>query len=160
MAHFAKIGIDNKVLSVSVLDNINNMTRGGLEQEAIGVEFLKNVHGHESWVQCSYWASEGYRWAENEELGRHKTDQVGFRANFPQKGWFWDSTNEIFYPPRPVDEDGDSCTSHTVNTTTGMWDAPIAKPDDLTDDNFVYWRWDESAYQSDNTQGWVAVTND
>lgn len=159
MAHFAKIGIDNVVLSVHTVDNILCMTRGGIEREDIGVAHLKKVHGHENWVKCSYWAEGGYRWEEDEVEGLRKTSTPAFRANFPQKGWFWDSTNEIFYPPRPEDEDGDVCNSFTLNTTTGVWESPIPKPDDLEDANFVYWKWDESAYQADNTQGWVAVTN-
>ena len=50
--------------------------------------------------------------------------------------------------------------SHTLNTTTGQWDAPLTQPD-LTDDEIAaasYYRWDESAYQADNTTGWVLVT--
>jgi hypothetical protein len=43
--------------------------------------------------------------------------------------------------------------SWTLNETTCLWDAPIVKPNG----DYV---WNEELYQSDNTQGWVEVTND
>jgi hypothetical protein len=159
MAHFAKIGIDNKVLSVSVVDNINCVTIGGIEKESIGVEFLKNTHGHETWVQCSYWAKEGIRYEEDPVAGIRTTSTAAFRGNFPSAGWYWDSTNEIFYPPRPLDKDGESCESWTLNTTTGVWSAPLTEPE-LTDsqlNNGEVNLWDESAYQADNTTGWTTI---
>ncbi|BCU96563.1 MAG: hypothetical protein CM15mV12_3360 [uncultured marine virus] len=40
-----------------------------------------------------------------------------------------------------------------LNTTTGRYEPPIAQP---YSSNQRY-EWDESAYQADNTQGWVVV---
>ena len=54
MAHFAKLGIDNKVIAVFVMDNITTMTNGGIEKEDIGIAHLIKHHGHESWKRCSY----------------------------------------------------------------------------------------------------------
>ena len=56
-----------------------------------------------------------------------------------------------------------------LNTTTGYWEAPIAKPtvssegvsidgDDVGTE--LDCRWDEDAYQADNTTGWVVLTMD
>ena len=66
----------------------------------------------------------------------------------------YDSTLNAFIAPRPVDADGDSCASWTLNNSTGMYVPPIAEPDD----GKVY-KWDESVYQADNTQGWVKVAD-
>ena len=59
------------------------------------------------------------------------------------------------------DRDGDSCGSWTLNTTTGLWTPPITKPihenDPSVDEVPHYYEWDESAYQADNTKGWVLV---
>ena len=40
----------------------------------------------------------------------------------------YDEDNDIFHEPRPKDKDGQSCASWTLNTTTGIWSAPITKP--------------------------------
>ena len=53
MAHFAKLGIDNKVIAVLTMDTINTMTNGGIEQESIGREYLETHHGG-TWMKFSY----------------------------------------------------------------------------------------------------------
>lgn len=150
MAHFAKIGIDNVVTNVLVVDTIKSMTIGGIEREDIGISFLMESTGHENWKKCSY----------NTSKGVHLNGGTPLRANYPSVGWIYNSTHDIFHPPRPTDNDGDLMNSHTLNTTTGMWDCPITKPT-LTDEQIAagsYYIWDESLYQSDNTQGWVLDT--
>ena len=140
MAHFAKIGLDNQVTQVLVVRTIDTMTEGGIEKEEIGVDHLTSLTGHSTWKKCSF----------NTRENVHLEGGTPFRANYPGIGWFYDSTNDIFYPPRPIDKDGDSCASWTLNTTTGVWSAPISKP--------TYQHlWDESLYQSDNTKGWVLI---
>ena len=58
----------------------------------------------------------------------------------------------MFFPPQPH-------ASHTKNTTTALWDCPIAYPS-VTNDGAdpVVWEWNiswnESAYQADNSKGW------
>lgn len=152
MAHFAKLGENNIVLGVQHLATIKNMTDGGIETESIGVAYLKEHSGHETWKQCSY----------NTSNGAHLKGGTPFRGNYPGVGWYYDSTNNIFHPPRPTDKDGDSCASWTLNTSTGMWDPPIAKPDGGTPILKAY-DWDESVYQADSgspkTLGWV-LTHD
>ena len=140
MAHYAQLGVDNIVVKVWTLDNINSMTTGGIEKDEIGQAYLKKHHGDLTLIKCSY----------NTRQGVHILGGTPFRANYPGVGWFYDSTHDIFYPPRPIDQDGDSCASWTLNTTTGVWSAPISKP--------TYQHlWDESLYQSDNTKGWVLI---
>ena len=69
-----------------------------------------------------------------------------FRGNYAGIGYTYDSTNDVFYEPQPY-------ASYTLNTTTWKWDPPIPYPEDGN-----YYHWDEEAYQADNTQGWVEVT--
>jgi hypothetical protein len=150
MAHYAKLGLDNIVTAVVAVDTIDCMTRGGIEREDIGLAHLVKTHGHELWKKCSY----------NTSGGVHRDGGTAFRANYPGIGWIYNSEHDIFHPARPSDADGDLMNSHTLNTTTGYWDAPLTEPD-LTDDEIAansYYRWDESAYQADNTTGWVLVT--
>ncbi len=138
MAHFAKLGLNNIVEQVVTVRNIDTMTEGGIEQESIGVAKLVKDTGHSTWKKCSF----------NTRGNVHQLGGTPFRANFPNIGWTYDSTNDIFTEPRPTDRDGDSCASWTLNTTTGLYEPPVAQP------NYMHY-WDESAYQSDNTKGWV-----
>ena len=149
MAHFAKLGVDNIVLEVVYMDTIKTMTSGGIEKEEIGVAYLKEHHGHETWKKCSF----------NTFGNVHNEGGTPFRANYPGIGWYYDSTNDIFHSSRPTDKDGDPCTSWTLNTTTGLWTSPLTKPT-LTDEETTaakIYQWDESVYLADNTKGWVLV---
>jgi hypothetical protein len=147
MAHFAKLGIDNEVIAVFVMDNITTMTNGGLEKEEIGIAHLIKHHGHENWKKCSY----------NTHAGVHAEGKTPFRANYPNIGDFYSSEHDIFYVPRPSDADGDLMNSHTLNTTTGQWDPPFAAPALTTEQQTAKssYRWDESVWVGDNTKGWV-----
>ena len=143
MAHYAKLGLDNIVTAVVAVDTIDCMTRGGIEREDIGLAHLVRVHGHELWKKCSY----------NTRAGAHIGGGTPFRANYPGIGWYYSSEHDIFHPARPF-------ASHTLNTTTGTWEAPLPQPE-LTDeqrDAGSTYQWDEDAYQADNTTGWTLVT--
>ena len=147
MAHFAKLGLDNVVTAVVAMDTITTMTRGGIEKEEIGLAHLVKHHGHELWKKCSY----------NTRGGVHSEGGTPFRANYPGIGWYYNSEHDIFHPAKPEGRD-----SWTLNTTTGMWDAPIAQPE-LTEAEIEatsYYEWDEAAYQADNTTGWVLQTRE
>ena len=145
MSHYAKLGIDNIVTDVVVVDTIDCMDRGGNEIEEIGIEKLKSATGHETWKKCSY----------NMQRGVHKSGKTSFRANYPGIGWYYNSEYDIFYPPKP-----EGCDSWTLNYTTGVWDSPIAEPTLTAEQKsaMAYYVWDEAAYQADNTAGWVLVT--
>ena len=73
MAHFAKIGIDNTVLSIVCFDDVYTSTEGGIEKESLGSEWLKEQTGHETWVQCSFHTIEN----------THTNGKTPLRANYP-----------------------------------------------------------------------------
>lgn len=55
MAHYAWIDEQNVVYQVSCVDNVNMLDQNGNESEAVGIEYLTNVHGTGYvWVQTSY----------------------------------------------------------------------------------------------------------
>ena len=55
MAHFAKLNDLNIVETVLVVDNINLMSHENIEEEEIGIQYLKNIFGENTrWVQTSY----------------------------------------------------------------------------------------------------------
>ena len=73
MAHFAKIGIDNVVLSVHTFDNILCMTRGGIEREDIGVAHLKKFMGMKTGLSVHTGQKQGIvgrkvKWEDLEKL--------------------------------------------------------------------------------------------
>ena len=150
MAHFAKLGIDNKVIAVITMDTINTMTSGGIEREDIGIAYLITHHGHENWKKCSY----------NTYAGVHAEGKTPFRANYPAIGDYYSTALDIFHKPRPSDVDGDLMNSHTLNTTTGQWDPPHAPPALTSEQQTAKssYRWDESEWALDNNKGWVLQT--
>jgi hypothetical protein len=109
MAHFAKIGLDNLVLEVLVVNNIDTMTPQGEEREEIGVAFLERLTGHSTWKQTSYNST--------------------FRKNYAGIGFKYDSERDAFIPPKPFD-------SWLLNEDTCKWDPPVAYP---TDGNRYTW---------------------
>ena len=149
MAHYAELGVDNIVKRVLYIDTIKCMTNGGIEKEEIGREYLETQHGG-TWMKCSF----------NTYGNVHNEGGTPFRANYPGIGDYYNSTNDIFHAPRPTDMNGESCTSWTLNTTTGLWSAPKTQPT-LTDedkDAGKYYHWNESAYYADHTKGWQLTT--
>ena len=147
MAHFAKLGVNGKVLSVEVVADADCQGADGTEMESIGIDFLNKVHGWPLWAKTSY----------NTSGNKHSSgdDSKAYRGNYAGIGYTWDDINEIFWPPQPH-------ASWVKNTSTAAWDAPITYPS-VTNDGAdpVVWEyrisWDESAYQADNTKGWKAV---
>jgi hypothetical protein len=113
MAHFAKIGLDNKVIDVVVIDTRDNMNAAGVEDENIGIEFLRNLTGHQTWKQTSY----------NTGQGIHVGGKVAFRKNFAGIGYTYDSEKDAFIPPKPW-----NCVSWVYNEDKGLWEPPIPMP--------------------------------
>ena len=103
MAHFAKIGLNNIVTEVLVVANRETMDAQGNEQESIGIEFLKTLTGHETWIQTSY--------------------NGNIRKNFAGIGYTYDSQRDAFIPPQPY-------PSWTLVEETCNWTAPVFYPAD------------------------------
>ena len=121
MAHFAKLGIDNIVLEVLVVNNVDTMTPQGEEREEVGVEFLRKLTGHDTWKKTSY--------------------NGNIRKNYAGIGYTYNSELDAFVPPKPY-------ASWTLNETTCQWTAPVAYP---TDDKVYTWNetignWEETTY--------------
>jgi len=106
MAHFAKLGIGNKVERVEKVSNDIATT------EQAGIDFLNNLYGtNDIWKQTSY----------NTIGGVHKLGGTPFRKNYAGIGWKYDQYRDAFIEPKPY-------PSWTLNETTCIWESPIAKP--------------------------------
>jgi len=121
MAHYAKIGINSKVLSVEVVADADTYNADNQEDETVGIQFLERIHGWPLWKKCSYNTRGGKHYDAD---GNESTDQSkAFRKNYPGIGHTWDEDRDAFYAPKPFN-------SWILNETTCLWEAPVAIPDD------------------------------
>lgn len=123
MAHYAKVK-NNIVTKVIVADEdfINSYVDG-----EVGV-----------WVQTSYNTHGGVHYIPNSNPPTASEDQSkALRKNYAGIGFHYDGTG--FYEPQPY-------PSWTLNETTYLWEAPVARPDN--DNNY---EWNEE------NQTWDAV---
>jgi hypothetical protein len=143
MAHFAKIGLNNIVLTVTKIDNFDIMDEDGVEQESIGVEFLKRMTGHETWVKCSFNTRGGIHYNDGQQQPDNKPQ---FRKNYPGVGWIYDSVKDAFIPPK----DGVP-SAFVLDEETCLYVAPVPKPE-VADPNMLAW-------DNDNVQ-WIIKVQD
>ena len=86
-----------------------------------------------TWIQTSY----------NTKGGVHSESGTPLRKNYAGIGFIYDKTRDAFYEAQPY-------ASWTLDESTCLWEAPIAKPDATN-----HYHWDESTYQGNNSLGWV-----
>ena len=93
--------------------------------EQAGVEFLQNLYKDRNfvWKQTSY--------------------NGNIRKNYAGVGFKYDQTRDAFIPPSPY-------ASWVINETTCLWESPIPKPNE--DTNEIRYEWDEDnrAWQQKN----------
>jgi hypothetical protein len=135
MAHFAQLDENNLVTQVIVIDNSKCLNSDGVETESIGVAFCQKLLGADTnWKQTSYNGNTRFRYAG-----------IGYSYN---------AELDAFVSPQPY-------ASWTLDNDTADWVSPLGAEPALTDDEATsgsFYRWDEDAYQADNTTGWVLVT--
>jgi hypothetical protein len=103
MAHFAKIGLNSKVIQVVSVHNNELLDADGVEREDIGIDFLTKLTGWSIWRQTSY--------------------NGNIRKNFAGKGYTYDEDRDAFIPPKLY-------PSWILNEDTCRWEAPIVYPND------------------------------
>jgi hypothetical protein len=119
MASFAKIGLNSKVIEVLSVHNNVLKDSNGIEQEAIGIDFLTKLTGYPVWKQTSY----------NTYGGIHSSGGTPLRKNHAGIGYTYDETRDAFIPPKPFN-------SWILNEDTCLWNAPVARPEN---DNMYSW---------------------
>ena len=112
MASFAKIENNIVTIVVSVVNEVLKDSNG-VEQEVIGIEFLKTLYNEPNaiWKQTSY----------NTIGGIHLLGGTPFRKNHAGIGDTYDSNRDAFISPKPFN-------SWVLNESTCNWEAPIAYP--------------------------------
>jgi len=122
MSHFAKIGLNSKVIHVGGLDNDKLKNASGQEDEQVGIQELTRIHGWPLWVQCSYNTRGGKYYNNDGTLG---DQSKALRGNYPGIGYIWDEENNLFFPPKPY-------ASWVKDLTTASWKSPIGDAPALT----------------------------
>ena len=145
MAHFAQLDDNNVVTQVIVVGNSDTADVNGVESENIGVAFCQSLLGAETnWKQTSYNANMRGNYAG---IGMKYTTGVATLGV---------GSTDVFMPEQPY-------ASWTISTTEAVWVSPLGEAPALTAEQEAagsYYRWDESAYQADNTTGWTLTTRE
>ena len=135
MAHFAQLDENNVVTQVIVVSNDDTSDINGNEVESIGVAFCQKLLGADTnWKQTSY--------------------NSNMRVRYAGIGYSYNAELDAFVAPQPY-------ASWTLDSGTADWVSPLGAAPALTDEQTAamsYYRWDEDAYQADNTTGWVLET--
>ena len=88
----------------NIIEKVEVVSNDIAATEQAGVDFLNNLYNtRDVWKQTSY--------------------NGNFRKNFAGIGFQYDQTRDAFIPPKPFN-------SWTLNETTCLWEAPVAKPQD------------------------------
>jgi len=103
MAHFAKLGLNSKVIGVLVVANEDITDENGEEVEQLGIDYLVEFTGYPFWIQTSY------------------NDNI--RKNYAGIGYRYDDGLDAFIPPKPF-------TSWVLNEDTCDWEAHSPMPEE------------------------------
>ena len=131
MAHFAELDENNVVVRVTVVDNSH-------------VPSDKHVDG-ETWCKNFF--------NQPDTTFKQTSYNANFRKQYAGIGDTYAATKDVFIKPKPH-------ASWTLDSDND-WQAPLTRPDDCMikdpENGTKAYTWDESAYQGDNTKGWVEV---
>ena len=119
MAHFAKIGMNGKVIAVLTMGNKDMLNADGVEDEKVGQQYLER---HNNWP-APMWIQTSYNTLQN----KHNSgdDSKAFRGNYAGIGYEWDEDNQIFWPKKPY-------PSWVKDTSDASWHSPIGDAPALT----------------------------
>ena len=136
MAHYAKLGANNKVISVEVVADKDCKNADGIEDEEVGRQFLERIHSWPLWKRTSY----------NTFHAQHRLGGTPFRGNYAGIGMTYDEDNDIFISKKPF-------ASWVLDVPTASWKSPIGDAPALSDDEketHIY-VWNESGQSWDKT---------
>jgi hypothetical protein len=153
MAHFAKLGANNKVIQVLTLDNNDMLNADGVEDEAVGQQYLEthNNWPAQMWIKTSYNTSGGkhYTVTTNEDGTQTRTESAdqskALRGNYAGIGYTWDEDDQIFWPKKPY-------ASWVKHNDSASWKSPIGDAPALTEE--------QTSQNEADTHSWSYVWNE
>ena len=138
MAHYAKLGINSKVISVEVVADADCQNASGVEDEEVGRQFLERIHNWPLWKKTSY----------NTQGGQHSSgdNTKALRGNYAGIGMIYDEDNDIFINKKPY-------ASWVLDVPTASWKSPIGDAPALSDEEEIthYYEWNEAGQSWDKT---------
>ena len=137
MAHYAKLGANNKVIAVHVVADKDCQNADGVEDEEVGRQFLERIHSWPLWKKTSY----------NTYNGQHKNGGTPLRDNYAGIGMTYDEDNDIFITKKPY-------ASWVLDTEKARWQSPVGEAPELTDEqinNMQSYVWNEANQSWDLT---------
>ena len=131
MAHYAKLGINSKVISVQVVADTDCQNADGIEDEEVGRQFLEQIHHWPLWKKTSY-----NTYNNKHQSGDHSK---AFRGNYAGIGMIYDEDNDMFLPKKPY-------TSWVLNTAEARWQSPVGDAPALSEEEVAthVYEWNES----------------
>lgn len=143
MASFAKLNNENVVIQVVAVNNDVIKDSNGIEQESLGIDFLKNIYNEPNsiWKQTSYntFANKYYNPSSIDGKRIVGDQSKAFRKNFAGLGYKYDLERDAFISPKPYN-------SWILNEDTCCWESPVPKPSELNKDGSPP-QWNEELLQ-------------
>ena len=129
MAHYAKLGINSKVIGVEVVADADCQNADGIEDEEVGRQFSERIHSWPLWKKTSY----------NTSGGQHKLGGTPLRGNYAGIGMIYDEDNDIFISKNPH-------ASWTLNVAEARWQSPVGDAPALSEEEKLthMYEWNES----------------
>lgn len=136
MAHYAKLGANNKVIAVHVVADKDCLNADGIEDEEVGRQFLERIHSWPLWKKTSY----------NTFNNTHRLGGTPFRGNYAGIGMTYDDDNDIFIGKKPY-------ASWVLNVAEARWQSPIGDAPAMSEEEHLTHRyvWNESTGAWDKT---------
>ena len=119
MAHFAKIGMNGKVIAVLTMGNNDMKNADGVEDEKVGQQYLER---HNNWP-APMWIQTSYNTSKNTHSSGDNSKAL--RGNYAGIGYTWDEDNNIFWSKKPY-------LSWVKDTSDAQWHSPIGDAPALT----------------------------
>ena len=135
MAHYAKLGINSKVIAVHVVSDNDCLNASGVEDEEVGRQFMERIHNWPLWKKTSY----------NTSGGKHKNGGTPLRGNYAGIGMTYDEDNDIFISKKPY-------ASWVLDVPSASWKSPIGDAPALTEEQI--------AQNTADTHRWGYVWNE
>jgi len=129
MAHYAKLGANNKVIAVHVVADSDCQNADGVEDEEVGRQFLERIHSWPLWKKTSY----------NTAAGQHNAGGTPLRGNYAGIGMIYDEDNDLFLPKKPY-------ASWVLNVAEARWESPIGGAPEISEEEMGthQYQWNES----------------
>ena len=128
MAHYAKLGANNRVINVEVVADKDCQNADGIEDEEVGRQFLERIHSWPLWKKTSY----------NTNAGKHRLGGTPLRGNYAGIGMVYDEDNDIFITKKPY-------PSWVLNLEEARWQSPVGDAPEITEEEMTthMYQWNE-----------------